>query len=256
MNTSDSTRMPFDENDLAGEYVLGVLDAQQRRAVQSQLADDTVLAGAVLAWENRLTPLFDEVASVGVPDYVWGRICNALGLQPARSNRSAQPTKGSFWDSLGFWRGVSGFAVASFAALAIALWMQPSDRQMAPSPTPTVQTAPAAQPELVSTLAQDSGQAGFVAAVKPDTGMLTITPLMTAPTDGRVQELWIIPSGQKPISLGLIDPTQPQARKLSDELLASINTDGLLAVTLEPPGGGPNGQPSGPIIAKGSIARL
>ena len=261
MNTTDSNVMPPDEAHLAGEYVLGVLDAQQRRDVQSRLPTDSVLANNVQAWEVRLTPLFDEVAPVSVPNYVWARICDALGMQPVRPESQRPATaRGarSFWSSLGFWRGVSGLAMASVAALSIALLTQKPTIVEVPVNVPVEVPAPipAPQPGLVSTLAQDNGSAGFVAAVDRDTGVLTVTPLMTPPDDGRVQELWVIPNGQKPISLGVLDASKPQAHKLPSNLLASVSTEAIFAVTLEPPGGAPGGNPTGPIIAKGTIALL
>lgn len=263
MNTLDANLIPPDADDLAGEYVLGVLDAAQRREVESRLDHDAALAGEVQAWETRLTPLFDEVAAAHVPGYVWGRICNALGIQPSHSSTPSRAeainAKNSFWESLGFWRGVSGLAMASVGVLAIALMTQKPTIVEVPIEVPVQVPAPVPpppQPGLVSTLAQDNGSAGFVASVDRDTGMMMVTPLMAEPDDGRVQELWIIPNGQKPISLGVLDASKPQARKLPSNLLASVSTEAIFAVTLEPAGGAPGGNPTGPIIAKGPIAIL
>lgn len=245
MNTMDSN-LPPDDGDLAGEYVLGVLDNGQRHAVKSRLAADPALSAEVSAWEARLTPLFDEIKPVTAPDYVWVRICNALGFSAERPRpRSQAVVKPSLWDSLGFWRGLSGLAMASVAALAVALWLQP--KPLAP---------PAAVPGMISTLAQDDGRAGFVAALDPQSGVLTITPLSAPPTDGRVPELWVIPKGEKPISLGVLDAVKPQAHHLPPELLAHVDTSAIFAVTLEPAGGAPGGIPSGPVVAKGDISLL
>ena len=46
---------------LAGEYVLGTLDAQQRHAVEQRLPHDANLQAAVERWEARLLPLNDLV---------------------------------------------------------------------------------------------------------------------------------------------------------------------------------------------------
>lgn len=264
MTTLDANPIPPDDGDLAGEYVLGVLDAAQRSDVQSRIEGDAALAGDVQAWESRLTPLFDDVADADVPGFVWARICDALGIQPARATTPSRAVvsgvaKKSFWESLGFWRGVSGLAMASVGVLAIALMTQKPTIVEVPVEVPVQVPAPLPpppQPGLVSTLAQDNGSAGFVAAVDRDSGMMTVTPLMAAPNDGRVQELWVIPNGQKPISLGLLDAGKPQALKLPSQLLASVSSDAIFAVTLEPAGGAPGGQPTGPIIAKGAIAVL
>ncbi len=39
-------------------------------------------------------------------------------------------------------------------------------------------------------------------------------------------------------------------------LVAALGPNTVVAVTIEPPGGGPGGKPSGPIIAKGEISLL
>ena len=69
-------------------------------------------------------------------------------------------------------------------------------------------------------------------------------------------ELWLIPPGDKPHSLGLIDPLRPVRITVPKSLLPQVNRDAVLAVSLEPPGGSPTGQPTGPVIANGKLASL
>jgi anti-sigma-K factor RskA len=40
------------------------------------------------------------------------------------------------------------------------------------------------------------------------------------------------------------------------DLLTQVNSNAVLAVSLEPPGGSPTGQPTGPVIANGKLASL
>ena len=65
-------------------------------------------------------------------------------------------------------------------------------------------------------------------------------------------ELWLIPSGpdQRPHSLGLIQPGQPIRLTIPPDLAGRVTPDATLAVSLEPPGGSPTGQPTGPVIAQ------
>ena len=51
---------------LAGEYVLGTLDAAERAAAQAQRRRNPALAAAIVAWEARLAPLADWVPPVAV----------------------------------------------------------------------------------------------------------------------------------------------------------------------------------------------
>jgi anti-sigma-K factor RskA len=40
------------------------------------------------------------------------------------------------------------------------------------------------------------------------------------------------------------------------DLLSQVNQEAVLAVSLEPLGGSPTGQPTGPVIANGKLAEL
>ena len=47
---------------LAAEYVLGVLDAAQRREAQARIDRDPAFARLVSEWDARLAPMLDELA--------------------------------------------------------------------------------------------------------------------------------------------------------------------------------------------------
>ena len=49
-----------DIDGLAGEYVLGSLDATERRLVDARRRTDASLDAAIVAWERRLGPLNDR----------------------------------------------------------------------------------------------------------------------------------------------------------------------------------------------------
>ena len=240
MNTIDTQINP-PPGDMAAEYVLGVLDARERRAAEARIASDTGFSRDVAFWESRFMPLLAEIPAVPVPDYVWVRIRSALGIAPAK--RAGQPRPG-LWESLAFWRLLASGAFAAAAACAIVLFNAPR----------TVE--PVASAPIVSTLADDNGVPGFVAIVDRAKASMTITPLASAPVDGRAQELWLIPEGRAPISLGLLDATRAQIVQIPDSLLAEIRGGALFAVTLESPEGAPHAAPAGPIIAKGGVALL
>ena len=57
-----------DIDGLAGEYVLGSLDAAERRQVDVRLQTDASLAAAIAAWERDLAPLSDQGQGVTPPD--------------------------------------------------------------------------------------------------------------------------------------------------------------------------------------------
>ena len=74
-----------------------------------------------------------------------------------------------------------------------------------------------------------------------------------ADTEGRVTELWLIPAGEAPRSLGLLPAGKSSEIVIADDLRRALVEGSTLAVSLEPAGGSPIGAPTGPIIAKGGI---
>lgn len=241
MKSTDSQTNP-PSADMAAEYVLGVGSASERRAAESRIASEQEFSREVALWEARFMPLIGEIAPVKVPEYVWARISSALDF-PAKARMEPSRQSG-FWESLAFWRWLASGAFAAAAAFAVVLINTPRS------------VTPVESPAIVSTLADDHGVPGFVAIVDRGKASMTITPLASAPTDGRAQELWLIPEGQAPISLGLLDAKRAQVVKIPDAVLADIRTGALFAVTLESPEGAPHAAPAGPIIAKGGMALL
>lgn len=61
-------------DELASEYVLGTLPAEQRAEVQQRLAHDAALRAAVDAWEQRLLPLVALAQPVPPSAQLWRRI--------------------------------------------------------------------------------------------------------------------------------------------------------------------------------------
>jgi len=234
---SDERTIDHDDGTpLAAEYVLGVLSAQEKRDFEQRLAREPALAAEVTFWEQRLGVLASDVQPVGPPPQVWTRIEQALaaGNAPARSG---------LWQNLAFWRWAAIGSAALAAASLIGLVV--------------VGRAPAPSPMLVAKLDLSSGgQAGFVAAIDSSRTGLTIVPASVSNVNQRVLELWLIAPGDKPRSLGLIEPGRPVHINLPSELIQRIAADATLAVSLEPPGGSPTGQPTGPVIAGGKLTKL
>jgi anti-sigma-K factor RskA len=73
-------------------------------------------------------------------------------------------------------------------------------------------------------------------------------------------ELWALPKGAKPKSLGLIsDDARPGANRVVLRLAAvadkTLSDVPQLAVSLEPRGGSPTGSPTGPVLYSGPCVR-
>jgi anti-sigma-K factor RskA len=210
--SDDATINPADGNLTAAEYVLGVLDAEQRREVERRLPHEPALANEVAFWEERLGGLADAVTPVAPPAHAWSRIEAELGAPSG-----GRPP--SVWH---------------------------------------VGLVPSARQPLMATLAGSAGQPNFVASVTASGNSLVVVPAALLTNDPRSIELWLIPRGanQRPHSLGLVQPGQPIRLTIPPDLVGRIGPDATLAVSLEPPGGAPTGQPTGPVIASGKLTRL
>jgi anti-sigma-K factor RskA len=222
---------------VAAEYVLGVLDPAARLAAEARIAADAGFAGLVSGWQRRLAPLSLEPGPIDVPSRVWIRIQERLGWssgEPAGMGRS-----------LNFWRLTAGVA-ATVALALLALDFVP--RWIAPKVSET-QLAKA-----VTTLSRDDGTPGWLATVDARHGTVLMVPVPRAPdSEGRAAELWLIPAGQAPRSLGAVSFDHAHTVPVPAALRADLNGQALLAITLEPRAGIPHAAPTGPIIAKGSI---
>ena len=118
-------------------------------------------------------------------------------------------------------------------------------------PTPVV-APPAAAPMMAAL----SGEKGAVVAVSYDatSGKLTVAPTVLDRGRGDV-ELWIIPAGGTPRSLGVIDAQSVQTNAVSAASRSYVQPGATFAITQEVKGGSPSGQPAGPIVAAGKIIR-
>jgi|ERR1700722_1928667 len=234
---------PPDDEVLAGELVLGVLDAAERHRVQARAEADREFSARVAGWERRFAPWLAEVVPVNPPAQLWPEICRRLGWQDTGSSRPG------LWESLALWRGAAALA----AIAALALWLS-----RPPSPPPPVAVLPppaeSAAAKVVTTLAHDDGSPGWLASVDPAHGTVLMVPVPGAPdAQGRVPELWIIPAGQAPRSLGAVSIDKSHTVPVPADSRSALVAGSVLAITLEPASGMPHAAPSGPIIAKGAI---
>ena len=225
------------------EYVLGVLDADARAEVVREVETSDEARTAVELWRDRLYPLDAEIAPAEPPPYLWHRIRADLQLQPGPRTppTAAQP---GLWQNLRFWHWL-GLGASAIAAACLLILLVP---RYAPAPTPP------AIPYMASTITQTNGRVGWTATMDIAHARMVVVP--AAPqslASNRAPELWLIPAGQKPIAVGIIATNAPTTIKLAPELLARLGPTAALAVSVEPPGGSPTGQPTGPVIAKGAI---
>ncbi|WP_028225365.1 anti-sigma factor [Paraburkholderia ferrariae] len=232
------------------EYALGVLDAHERRAVERAAEADPVLRAAIERWQDRLAPLAGDLRPLAVPARVWTRIERDLGFLPARD--TPPPAALAWWSNLRLWRVVG--VGASMAAVALAIVNVVVLREArGPAPATPVALAPAGT-YMVATLARPDGVAHWTATVDLRRSEMVIVPAVKpAIRADRATELWLIPPGEKPIALGVFPADAPARMSLPPAVVAQLSARAVLAVSIEPPGGSPTGQPTGPVVATGPM---
>jgi anti-sigma-K factor RskA len=229
-DTLDHSGLPEDDL-LAAELALGVLEGAERITAVQRAARDRAFALLVEAWEQRLAPWAAEIREVSPPPQVWDRISSAL---------PAQTTRNGLWHSLNFWRGLSFAAGALAAACLVGLIYLG---------TLTPRQA------LIATI-EGGGQRHFVATIDSVRGTVAVVPAAFSADATRVPELWLIPPDGRPRALGLLRADQTVVLALPPELATLAKNNAVLAVSLEPPGGSTTGLPTGPVIATGKLTSL
>jgi anti-sigma-K factor RskA len=221
---------------LAAAYVLGTLPSRARTRLGRVARTDTVVALAIREWEQRLSPLAEATPPITPSPRLWKRIALRLGLEPVR------PPHGPWWTRMGFWRG---FAAASFAVAVLLGVAQFMPREEAPAaPIVVVLAGPDAKPALLATLLRNERT-------------MTVKVVGGAPVPAdKSLELWMLPDGSAPRSLGVI-PASGTGRvtlpALPDVALGNVPA---LAVSLEQAGGSPTGAPQGPVLYTGKVERF
>ena len=226
---------PPDDDTLAAEYALGVLDKRTRAAAERRIANERSFAALVDAWQMKLVPWAGEVAPVQPPLDVWNRISAAL---PAERPARQKPSNEGLWSSVMLWRwltaGAGALALASVFALFVVI-NQP------------------AQAPLMAAI-DGGGHRHFVATV--DRGTIAVVPAAYTADPARVPELWLIAPNDKPRSLGVVRADTTTTITIPDNLRKFATGQSTLAISLEPPGGSTTGAPTGPVIAQGKLTAL
>lgn len=220
---------------LAAEHALGLVDAQGREG------SDPGFAETVEAWRARLDPLLGPERAP--PPQAWNGI---LAKLPA--NDDAPVAR----DPARPWR-VATFAASAAAAVLLGLLVT---RPGAPVPTaPAPQVAAAAPRMMMASLTPKEGRGAVSVTYDDRAGLMTVNPVgMDA--GGKAPELWVIPADGKPRSLGVIPERSGAAMTLAPERRALLAGGVTLAVSLEPQGGSPTGQPTGPVVMTGIMSAV
>ena len=225
-----------DDHALAGEYVLGTLSLEQRKALEARLPNEPELQKAVMAWEERFLPYTAITTPVTPSDYLWPRIKRSVLAADARRSAPAPPPatrpQRQWFTSLPLWRGAAGMGLAAALVMGVML----ANDSMQPS-TPEY---------MVVLLAPQTQSAGWVVQAS-SRQEIQLIPLGTFEVpEGKALQFWTkADDWQAPVSLGLVEPGEPIRLRLDQ--LPPLEDNQLFELTLEDDAGSPTGLPTGPI---------
>jgi len=215
---------------LAREYVLGTLSARSRARFARVLSFSLVARRAVTAWERRFAPLAAAVRPVEPPESAWTGIETALGLRAAPRARAA-----------GIWPALAA-ALAIVAVLFAGLYF---------SQQPSVE-----RPAYVSVVTDAATGPVWLLQAFTEARALRVSTVNPRPAPaGSSYELWMLPDGGNPVSLGLLPEMGAAQLGLNAAQLGVLTRTMTLAVSVEPAGGSPTGLPTGPVILTAPLIR-
>jgi anti-sigma-K factor RskA len=238
-----------DERDLmAAEHALGLLEGEEAARALTLVRDDPDFAARVERWRGRLAPLSDELEAVEPGPDLLARIERAIATTApvGAANDNLLRRK------LARWRFSAATMAAVAASLAVVLATRPVVIEPAPTAVPSEQVAPA---PMVARLMAPSGPMLMMATYDPTSRRLVIAGGGDTVRSGRSHELWMIPAGGKPVSMGVMPAGKPMTAILTAEQAAAFHAGPTLAVSDEPVGGSPTGQPTGDVLASGALTQ-
>lgn len=228
---------------LAAEYALGLLEGEALEDAGRRGARDPAFAALVEGWTVRFAPLFSAFRSLEPDPGLWDRISASLEQPDKRPVEFASVRR-----RLTLWKSYSAAVSVLAFSLLLAVVLREPEQQSAP--------APAVRPVMVATLAPEAGPPRVTAAYDPATNSLVVAPVALSTVPGHDHELWIIPEGGTPQSLGLVSPDGQRRFPLPPELSSRLVATATIALSNEPAGGSRTGQPTGPVVASGTFSAV
>lgn len=219
---------------LAAEYVLGTLSGAVRSRFKQLLKYDVWLQRTVAAWEARLLPLAGTTPEIEPPAHVWDAI--HARIRGARAPAPSSPR-------VGIWRTLAVATTALAAMLLLYIGLAPSPE--APISNLAVLSTKEGQPAMLVSWAREP---------RASVQVLSPHPQMEP---GTSWELWLIPADKPaPISMGLVTTQPSQVIELPKIAAETLGNSKAIALSVEPKGGSPTGQPTGPVILQGPTLKL
>lgn len=227
---------------VAAEYVLGVLPFDERRVVAERIDAEQAFARLVDRWQAYFAPLATAYAAVDVPTSVKAAIDRRLFSDGQTSSGATVVPARGLWGSLAFWRALTAAALAALAIYVAIPYIAPPSEEFPHT--------------LVASLSPNGSGVSYLAVYDEQTGDVGLSHISGEPLEGRDFELWVIEGQGAPVSLGVIPDGESARFQVSDEARDNIVDGALFAISDEPSGGSPTGQPTGPVVAAGDLRAI
>ena len=226
---------------LSAEYVLGSLKGAARIRFEQLIQQRADWSKTLNWWQTHLHLLAETVPAVRPRKQVWPQIENRLWNKTGSSNAS------NWWRILN-WRNTALLSTSLAFIFATFLAVQAPNK-------PSI-----SEPTAVAMLANDKAQAGWLLSLANNAGgnaEIRANSLASLQIKNQnAYELWLLPSDKsKPISLGLLPQKGNKVLVVPANLVAMLSESGL-AVSVEPMGGSPTGQPTGAVLYQGKLVKV
>jgi anti-sigma-K factor RskA len=225
-----------DDDFAAAEYALGTLDASERATLAARRLRDGELDEAIQAWEARLAPLAEAAPEIEPPRDLFSAI--EARIRPASPAASTNANVVALERGIRRWRAAAIAASLVAALLAVGFVTRETSRTSSPH-------------EYVAILQKDAGSPAFEVTVNLDKQELSVRPVAAQAPPGKSYELWLIDAKLGAKSLGVVGDTSRAANLSAYD--PAVVAGATYAVTVEPPGGSPTGQPSGAPVFVGKL---
>lgn len=219
-----------DDRVMAAEYALRLLRGDDRDIAARRAAAEPDFAAEVRFWEARFVTLHEETPDVPP---------SAAAKRALMARLFGETRRQPWYARASLWAGATVAAAATAAFLALALF---EARQV-----PTLYT---------TELASADGSLRVLAVYDSVSGHIRLTRTEGTAAEGRDLQLWGIAAGNAPISVGVLpDDAARSGFDVPAELRDALPSL-TLAISDEPDGGSPTGQPTGDVLAVGEISEI
>ena len=209
---------------LAGEYVLGTLRGPARRRFERLCVQSSAARLRLQRWEDDWVHLTRELMPVQPSARVW------TNVRRRAFGDVAAPVR--------LWRRRTWQLAAAASLVAVVLVVGLFVRQLVPPPLQTL-----------AILGTDPAHPVWRLERRLPLAALRIEVVgAVPPAAGKSYELWALPRGKAPVSLGLLPAAGRAERTLNEPQRAALLAADKVAVSVEPAGGSPTGGPTGPIV--------